>query len=226
MALYYTKENLYREINQFRRFLGIAPNDYPYDLISLLKRYRGLSISCVPFNTPGLRGICSFGKNGQDDVILLNSNRTPQECNFDCAHEAIHLSLHRHEQRPVFSCSDRVLDKQNPFLEWHANEGGAELLVPYGDFIPRFHALYEEQCRFPQSHLGIRSQLAEQYNVTRQVIVNRIENLRYEIDQYANGTPIEEIRILSARRQKELGIVSTDYNARCDFIFDWDALIG
>lgn len=225
MPLYYTKESLYREIASFRDFLGIPQAGYPFDLICLLKRYSGLAIQEVPFITPELRGISYFGDTEHDDIILLNSNRSYQEQNFDCAHECIHLALHRNEKHAVFSCTDNVKEKQDPFLEWHANEGAAELLVPYRDFIPSFYDLLLSFQQNQNSYMCIRTILAEKYNVTYTVISNRIETLRYEIDQYASGIPLDKIVLLSKKKQESLGIVTTNYSVLCDFPLEWDSII-
>ena len=74
--------------------------DYQYG-INLVKEYEnfGILTEAVPFKTHALRGMAAIGDKPQPDVILLNSARTPQEQNFDCGHETIHLALHRHTYR-------------------------------------------------------------------------------------------------------------------------------
>ncbi len=162
----------------------------------------------------------SFGDENSDDIILLNSSRSCWEQNFDCTHEMLHLILHRKDKGQVFFCTDTVSDKQYPIIEWQANEGAAELLVPYQDFIPRFANL----LRF--NAVGITSLLAEYYYVTTKVISNRIDNLAYEIDQYRAGRRIDQIKLLSHRQLKRIGITPTCYKAVLDFALDWDSEIS
>lgn len=77
--------------------------------------------------------------------------------------------------------------------EWQANEGAAELLLPYKDFIPRFvqTAKYVEENYEPLEE--VYNELARFYKVMPIVVDYRIRNLESEILQYINGTPIERI---------------------------------
>ncbi len=212
MPLYYTKQNLYREIDKLRSYIGVANDIFPINIRKYLEQYQDVKIETVSFSTPALRGMVAFGKDDQCDVILLNSHRSISEQNFDCAHEAIHLSLHRNEHKASFTCSDQITNKQDFFLEWHANEGAAELLVPYRDFIPRFvqelHYIQNPLCKY----YDVREKLAEFYQVSYKVIQNRIDNLSYEIDQYLNNINIANLQIISRTQQTMRGIIATQYN--------------
>ena len=97
-------------------------------------------------------------------------------------------------------------------------------MVPYQDFIPRFWDLFSTRRYVDDS--DIRMTLAAYYGVTFQVIRNRIDGLSYEIDQYTQGIPIREVKILSQNQRKKLGIATTAYNAGCDFPLAWDAVVG
>lgn len=50
------------------------------------------------------------------------------------AHELIHYWFHP-EQGAFYPFSPASRDKEK---EWQANEGAAELLLPYRDFVPRY----------------------------------------------------------------------------------------
>ena len=68
-------------------------------------------------------------------------------------------------------------------MEWHANEGGAELIVPHRDFIPRFLRELQYVRDNPDLFYDVRAKLADFYHVSYTVIENRINNLAYEIDK-------------------------------------------
>lgn len=227
MPLYYTKQNLYREIDNLRAYIGLSEIDFPILIRNHLEHQSGIKIQDVPFSTSALRGISAFGENDKCDVILLNSCRSSTEQNFDCAHEAVHLGLHRNEHKDSFTCFDNVTNKQDSFLEWHANEGGAELIVPHRDFIPRFLQELQSLRENPESIYDVRVKLAEFYHVSYHVIENRINNLGYEIDQYASGIDMDSLQILSRKQQYALGITPTAYNSVCDSLpFELLEIIG
>lgn len=201
------KEKLYRNVDLIRSSFGLSL-DTPINIITLLSTLKKYDIDFHNFKTPGLCGIAMVGD--KTDSIILNSNRSPTEQNFDCAHELIHLSIHRHIQ-DNFNCFAKAKPKQNTFYEWQANEGAAQFLVPYQDFIPRFLS-----CRL-HSICNIQEILANYYHVSEYVISIRINNLSYEIDQYSEGVPLEDIKLLSRKQREKEGIRTTCYSAVCDF---------
>ena len=144
--------------------------------------------------------------------------------NFDCTHEIIHFFFHDTPDQNwiCFEDNERKI-KQDMYLEWQANEGAAQFLVPYQDFIPRFVQYIDSQPSF--SYL-VPEELANFYNVSPQVINIRMSSLSYEIDQFRRGIAVEDIKLLSRNRQRQLGIRSTPYSAFCDFSLAWDAVIG
>lgn len=204
MGLYYSKEGLYREVWQIKEFLGIYRDTYNFDLMDYCID-NGTIIESVPFKTHGLRGMAIIGDELHEDIILLNKKRSKCEQNFDCGHEVIHLCLHRQVGQRSFNCFDNVQKTQNPFIEWHANEGSAELFVPYKVFIP----LVKEKIGNSTDYHVIESAKAEMasiFNVPEAVIRYRLENLKYEIYQYINGIPLDCLEILSLRQQKQRNI--------------------
>ena len=122
-------------------------------------------------------------------VILVNSNKSPLDQRFDLAHELIHFWFHPSQTSFSFQ-KPHLRDKEK---EWQANEGAAELLLPYKDFIPRFvkTAKYVEENYEPLEE--VYNELARFYKVMPIVVDYRIRNLESEILQYINGTPIERI---------------------------------
>lgn len=152
------KEKLYEHVDFYRDLFGFS-FDQPIKLVDVLPSDTEFDIEYCAFKTPGLCGVAMVGE--KTDTIILNSNRTPAEQNFDCGHELIHLTKHR-KLRESFNCFTRAKPQQNTFHEWQANEGSAQLLVPYQDFIPRFTNLLKANAT------GIQHILATLYDAVVQ----------------------------------------------------------
>lgn len=210
------KEKLYEHVDFYRDLLGLS-FDQPIKLVDVLAPYSQFDVEFCNFKTPGLCGVAMVGN--KSDTIILNSNRTSEEQNFDCGHEFLHLTTHR-EIQESFNCFTKAKPQQNTFREWQANEGSAQFLVPYQDFIPRFTSLFSDKAS------DIQGVLAEHYHVTPQVINIRMNSLAYEIDQYRTGVQLDRIELLSRRQCERRGISPTCYQAYCDFLFDWGSVIG
>lgn len=210
------KEDLYARVDVMRKKLGIFSYDTPINTLDLCtKKVSDVEIIYHDFETNGFCGAAFAGE--RMNTIVLNSTRSEAEQNFDCGHELIHLVRHRDQNNGIFNCTAK---NRNSFLEWEANEGSAQFIVPYQDFIPRFLNLFNSGV------LGIKYVLAEHYHVTAQVISIRLESLSYEIDQYQEGARLDCLELLSRRQRKQRGIVPTCYSAHCDFALDWDSVIG
>lgn len=179
------------------------------------------------------RGLCGMALVGEKhDTIVLNESRNECERIFDFIHELIHTKKHRAIGEQIFTCFDK---KQNSFLEWEANEGAAEFLVGYKTFIPLFCDLYDTYIDYYDvwslfnGETSITKELAERFAVTEMVIKNRIKNLSYEIDQYRNGISIDNVRLLSGRKQASYNIKTTDYSgilAKTELIHDFENLVN
>lgn len=193
MGIYLTKSMLYDEVQKIRLYLDISEDTYGTSLDELCKK-RGILIDSVPFKTKGLRGMAiADNEHYRDDTILLNNKRNEYEKNFDCGHELVHLRIHRYEQQN-FSC--HIEHKQNCFLEWQANEGSAELLVPYKQLLRKISSMsYLLESSFGIAEL--KYLLSYEFFTTKQVIENRLESLKYEIYQYLSGIDISNILLLS-----------------------------
>ncbi len=180
----YDKRALYARLEEKRKESGIL-YDFPVDIKSLVER-ENIEISFTPFESDSIGAMLykdSFS------AILVNSNKSPLDQRFDLAHELIHFWFHPSQTSFSFQ-KPHLRDKEK---EWQANEGAAELLLPYKDFIPRFvqTAKYVEENYEPLEE--VYNELARFYKVMPIVVDYRIRNLESEILQYINGTPIERI---------------------------------
>lgn len=212
MGCYYTKKDLYQQVNEIRATYNISLNSYPLDVLSMCMNDMSVCVDAVDFKTSGLRGMAIVGRDEQEkDIIILNSNRSGGERNFDCCHEFIHLRLHRDEKASSFNCFESIKETQNTFLEWHANEGAAELLVPYSLFLPKVKAAIKSFKTW-QDIYYFKELCAEEFIVTPAVINHRCESLKYEIEQFVHGVDIEELKIYSKKQQERLGLKISSIN--------------
>lgn len=160
-----TKAELYRQVDDLRQRLGGR----------MPKTYAGL-LSLVDYAIPHLRvvghpmdsrKVAGLLLRGEESVILLNTSFTPVSLRFTLAHELIHFFLHPGERQLV--CA-----RQNSPLEWQANEGAAELLVPRHSFLPTMENIcsnfWQEKDRIAAA--------AIRFGVSEQVIRYRIKSLR------------------------------------------------
>lgn len=201
----YTKATLYRKISEIRKNFGIRPEDYPLDLIELCKKYPQLQICYNRFNTPGLKGLSYIGKGSERDVVVLSVEQDKAERNFTLTHEIMHTILHRGESTRKFGCYTTARFTQDPYIEWQANEGAAEFLIPAYIFLKE---ISEKWLSLHSSHdfVELKEYLSKRFNVTPHVIEIRYEHLKYEIHQFLSGVPYEQIKVISQRRQDALGI--------------------
>jgi Zn-dependent peptidase ImmA (M78 family) len=204
MARYHTKELLYNEIHKYKAGLGLEHFEYGFNMVNLCIS-NGIKLEKLHFKTKALRGLASIGDNPKDDIILLNTDRDYREQNLDCGHEYVHLCIHRNIGQRIFNCIDAVYAKQDTFIEWQANEGAAEMLVPYSALLPYTKTFYN-QLDSAAKIIKFKENAALAFNVTVKVIEYRLESLKYEIHQYINGIPIIDIKILSLAQQDSLNI--------------------
>lgn len=209
---YCTKESLYQYVNELKHCMGIDHKEIGIKFYDKCKMLQKLKIELVDFKEKTLRGMSW----PNDYIILLNSSRSCVERNFDCAHEFIHVVKHRHENFQTFNCFDTLRPNQNLFLEWQANEGAAEMLVPYKIFIPKF-CKNVKNCNDIFEYCNLKQHLANYFKVPLTVIDLRIENLKYEIQQYENGCSINKLHILSNAQQIKNKISVVSYNVKFDF---------
>ena len=103
------------------------------------------------------------------------------------------------------------MQKHNPFLEWQANEGSAELHVPYRLLFPKIAAALQKMESM-QDIPNLRAGLAEEFQVMEEVIYYRFESLKYEIYQYLTGVGLENIEFITVSKQREAGIFVESIN--------------
>lgn len=215
---YLTKAELYKSVDKLIEELDITSCDYPLNSILLAKKFFiNAEILYEDFDS-----FCALLYRGKRTTTLtLNSRRSSAMQNFDCMHEIIHYFLH--EDLNTFEClgSDNN-PSLNDSLEWQANEGAAEALLPYRMFIPMYISLCEENEETAITYL------ANKFCVTERVIENRIDNLQCEIYQYkVLNKNIDNIEILSKtgleRKKLDKLTAVSEYCTRCHNILLPDA---
>lgn len=201
---YWAKKDLYMFVDELRTKLKItlSPHDYPINSIDLGKRFcKNLTIDQLPFPTSSICGILYKGE--KTTSIALNSNRDPFMQNFDCMHELIHYFFHDISFCQLM-CSEKTI-LQDKYIEWQANEGAAQFLIPYQLFIPKY---IELEKKYAHSYWGTETEeeLAKFFNVSVGVISNRIKNLENEIIQYKQHSDIKKITLISKQKIIQWGL--------------------
>ncbi|KLU66347.1 hypothetical protein DEAC_c17460 [Desulfosporosinus acididurans] len=213
-----TKVELYTFVNNLRNNLYLY-DSYPLDSKIIASYYNQLTLEELVFSSSKIGGILMKGE--KHSILGLNSCRDEREQNFDCMHELMHFWKH-----PIntYTCLSIPRDT---YLEWEANEGAAEMLVPYYKFIPEVCQFYRIMNN-KRLHIDYLTYFAERYHVTQRVIQLRIKSLSYELTQYMHGVPLNNLRILSKKQQERLGINIPDFSIYLDFNYEleWDAVIG
>ena len=180
---------------------------YPLDIFELCDRIKNVEIAAIPFNTKNLRGIVHIAENANENhVILINSNNSKLEQNYHGFHEFAHI-LTADEPGVTINCLEEIKPNQTDYIEWLANEGAAELVMPYKEILPYIKEgiKYYDKCTSCPVY-ALTSDMSSKFGVTSTVAQYRITSLSYEIWQYLNGTPIERIRILSHSEQQRRNI--------------------
>lgn len=201
------KEKLYGKILELRELLLRCGLKYPLDIFEICSVFDDIKIAAVPFKTHGLRGIANLANSTSPiNCILVNSNLSQKEQNFHGIHELIHIYLPEGQSSSCFNCFDKVRPNQNPYIEWVANEGAAELMIPHDVLLP---FIKEKIKTFDTNLFGVFdmiSTISERYQVSPLVVENRLNSLKYEIYQYLNGCSLSNLKIMSLNQQHKLGI--------------------
>lgn len=203
-----SKENLYLLIDYIRECFNIDIKNV-FNVPNFCKNNFSdiIDYDFHRFNDKKIGGFLIKNKFPEKSRIIVNSSKEPESVVFDLTHEMIHFLLHPENRKHYISSS--LCDIDN--FEWQANEGSAELLVPYKIFIPNF-VKNIKYCNSRTEYIDLLNQLSDKYKVSTAVLEYRISGLKYEINQYENGTPIDKIQFLSKRAQEEQGILITSYN--------------
>lgn len=206
MELYANKAEVYASVGRLRQKTGVTLRSYPIDPHEILSRYPRIIIREKAFTTPGLRGVALVAGCREDPhIIFLELFRTKKEQKFDLSHELYHISFHG-KFTSAFHCMDTDTGAvaQYPQLEWQANAGAAEYLMPYKLVIP---FLSENIDCYP-SLLGLRyltAEVAKRFAVTLAAAELRVYELQYEVWQLYSGTDINAIVPLSRTQQRRAG---------------------
>lgn len=208
MRNYLDKPALYAAIDEYRSRWGISLSDYPINTVDLCAEIGRIIVRDAMFFTPGLRGMATKRSSfDSSDIILLNQSRSREERNFDCGHELIHLTLHRTDKTQTFQCFDHSIPTQDAFLEWQANEGAAELIVPYRLLLPM---ILDEMKLARRMGIKLKGKAklfpecyAPRFGVSQAFMSNRIDSLLYEICQYSQGRGLDQLEILSKTQQEK-----------------------
>ena len=185
------KAELYRLVDERRAALSISSPADPYQLARRL----GIAVSCYAFESRCLSGFLMRGETHSE--IVLNASGSPESRRFTAAHELIHYLLHGGRQ---FLCGNTGLAEGNVgALEWQANQGAAELLMPYRVFLPfikniRSILLADEGRAFRL--------IAKEFSVSLSTAQLRLRDLEPEFEQYCAGVPLEELQIVAASKMK------------------------
>ena len=200
------KQELYLKIDRLRNsllYLGLKP---PFNIFEICSKIKNVDVETCNFSTKGFMGMAVLAKYPGDlNCILINSNLSYVEQNFHGIHEFIHIYTSPRNSGQTFKCYDSVRPHQNAYIEWVANEGAAELLVPYKTLLPMIKENYESMTEGFGTYRFCEKN-ASMFSVTPVVLQNRICSLKYEIQQYINGTNIDKIKIMSKNLQSIMGI--------------------
>lgn len=179
-----SKAALYGEIDRIRAENGVLG---PLDPYALARRH-GIKISVYEFDSRRLSGVLMRGKRRAE--IVVNSSRCAEARRFAVAHELVHYFLHDGTE---FMCLE---DSGVTALEWQANEGAAELLLPYRDFLSFYKNI--RSLYIADEDRAVRA-LAKEFSVTPGMVKTRLLSLSPEIAQLEAGMPIENIHPLPRR---------------------------
>lgn len=189
-----------------KKQFNIQSSDYPLNIFEICKRISNVDIQALPFKTPDLRGMVSLAQNDkQNNLILVNSNKSFQEQNFHGFHELMHIPT-ADQAGTILSCYETTKPNQDSYTEWLANEGAAEFLVPYEILLPMIKDEYEDMCKGVGTRFFCEIH-SRDFNVSPIVLQNRIESLKYEINQYMDGIPLGNIEILSKTKLEQRNIM-------------------
>lgn len=177
------KDTLYAVIDDMRKMLGIELKDYPINIFKIIEQLKDVVDVSFDDLNPKLGGMLIVNEQPNKSAILINVNRNKQ---FSTAHELIHYLGHGKDIAYLHT-------NNKDSIEWQANEGAAELLMPYKLFIPSFC----EKSKSIVSVDKIITLIALEFNVTKYIAKTRVQSLQYEINQYLLGISIDKINIVT-----------------------------
>lgn len=210
MAAVWTKANLYEEVDIIRRNYDIQA--WPVDTYKLVNQICiNPRIEVLAFRSVLICGMLSRGIT--NTVIGLNQRHNGRQQNAYCMHELMHYLWHPGMGEVKISYS--IATDRDSYIEWQANQGAAEMLMPHRDFIPSFVNELFDKRNYGQKldFCYIPTILANKYKVTPKMAEYRINDLMYETSQYLKGTDLNNLRILSHTKQVEHGVEYGNFNS-------------
>lgn len=187
-----SKAKLYEIVTEKAAELGFnsSAQNYKIDAQKLaMEVCHNPEIRIIEFNDIKICGLLYKGEYAT--TIGLNARRSAGGKNFDCMHELIHYWLH---DQNAFYC----LDGQAGHMEWQANEGAAQFLMPYQSFIPNYcylhDKLYGKFAPLKAYEMQVAA-LAGNYMVGEMAVKFRMESLKGEIAQYIDGVSVDKIKV-------------------------------
>lgn len=199
-----TKAELYELVESDRSRWGFDRwHGGAVDGIALSRRC-GIDIEFMKFRTQGLRGVAFT----DDNMTFLSERLSPEQHNFYACHELFHHLNHRALPISSFQCFDMAF-ANSTYYEWEANEGAAELLVPYKSFL-EFVGQFPINSR--RALAAVQRAVANVFNVPLTTAVLRFDGLKYELRQYLCGVHVDSIEVMSSATQEEKGIFVRSLN--------------
>lgn len=197
------KAQLYAFVREKRRELGINLSSYPLHSQEIAGRYGNLVLQHREFSSKKIGGM--LVKN-RVSVMTLNTLHSQAEQNFYGFHELVHFW---DDPKSEYLCIDGQVPIQDRYIEWKANEGAAEMAVPFETFLPDVVGIISDCDSLGVAREGCLEVLSWAYKVSPSVIDIRLQSLAYELWQHSQGTPVENVVLMSANEQKKRGVIFT-----------------
>jgi len=162
---YVGKDKLYEIINDKLLNLNITEDSYPLYSFKVAEAYKEkLRIELQPFPNPLLGGLLYKDPDDVMNFMAINSLKSKKSQNFDVMHELCHYWIHDAGEH---LCYDSNFIFQNKGIEWQANEGAAQALMPENLFKQMY--IYFS---------GDTNKLSDYFIVSKTAVEYRIKNLK------------------------------------------------
>ena len=178
--------SLYRRIDSLRRLWNVQD---PFDPFMIAETLPGIRLYETAFSTAGLHGFIVTSPDKNRATIVLDTRRSDKEQMFDLSHELIHFALH--------PPTDRA-HGYSPFMEWQANEGAAELLLPRA-LLLRILSETRERIRTPDDAALLVRSLARRQGIRETVVRWRMWSLRQDAARTLAGEDPKTLPLLPQR---------------------------
>lgn len=186
------KAELYDKVNYIRSIFSLSLDSYPINLFDCVASIPNQIILKETSLQSAFIGGFTIRSNEPDmpSLIVMNRNSTAADRNFALAHELIHFFCHEYANGGYYSAKNEV----------QANEGAAELLLPYKLFIPDVQAGIDVYGNLDDAIINT----AKAYKVAPDVAKYRYLNLKAEREQFFSGVPLDDIKIMKRSEWKAL----------------------